>query len=317
MVTKSDPEIKETDQTARSVQENTTEKKKQSNLGVNIMITICSLVLLIGIGVLCYPSVADWWNRLVSSRAVGSYSQVVKEIPKVDKEKMLAEAKQYNEDLLTVPDRFHPSEEMDARYKKTLDVTGTGIMGYVSIPKLKQQMPIYHGTAETVLQIATGHIEGTSLPVGGPSTHVAISGHTGLPSAKLFTGLDTMQKGDQFSVTVLDKQLWYQVDQIKVVLPGELQDLAIEQGKDYMTLITCTPYGVNSHRLLVRGHAIPAPTNDPTHYEDTRDLMNQAIALAALVFLVLALITFWLIRRRAKKRAAAALAAKATEELQK
>ncbi|EFA22503.1 sortase family protein [Bifidobacterium gallicum DSM 20093 = LMG 11596] len=277
--------------------------KKKSNAFMNIMIAICSLALLGGIGVLAYPSFADWWNRLHSSRAVASYVEQVNDMSAENKAKLLEGAKQYNTDLLSFPNRFQPSDAEHEYYEKTLDVTGTGIMGYISIPKLEQRMPIYHGTEETVLQIAAGHLEGSSLPVGGPSTHAAISGHTGLPSAELFTGLDTLKEGDQFSVTVLDDEHWYQVDQINVVLPGDMNNLAIEDGKDYLTLITCTPYGVNSHRLLVRGHAIPTPpTAKDVQYPSAQDMTNMAIAIAAGVFLVLALLVWWLIRRKAKKK---------------
>lgn len=278
--------------------------KKKSNVGVNIMIAFFSLVLLAGIGVLCYPTFADWWNRMHQSRAVATYIEATEDLSKEKKAAMLEQAHQYNQDLLNVSDRWHLTDDQLATYNNTLDVTGTGIMGYVSIPKIKVQLPVYHGTSETVLQIAIGHLTGSSLPVGGENTHAVASGHTGLPSARLLTGLDQMEVGDNFYVTVLDEQHWYQVSEINVVLPTEMSKLDIENGKDYMTLVTCTPYGVNSHRLLVRGHAIPAPqTVDETKYDNPKTMMAITIAAIALVFILLVLLAVWLIRRRAKARA--------------
>lgn len=161
------------------------------------------------------------------------------------------------------------TDEQKREYNETLDIIGTGIMGYVTIPRIKVKLPVYHGTSDGVLQIAAGHLAGTSLPVGGATTHAVVSGHTGLPSARLLTGLDELQKGDTFAFHVLDETYTYQVDQISVVLPSEISKLNIESGADYATLITCTPYGVNSHRLLVRGHRIPNPkVPDSTQYDE-------------------------------------------------
>ena len=152
--------------------------------------------------------------------------------------------------------RYALTEEQKERYEKLLNVSGDGIMAYIEIPKIGCRLPIYHGTKESALQIAAGHLEWSSLPVGGESAHCVISGHRGLPRAKLFTDLDKMEEGDQFFITVLNKRLTYEVDQIQVVEPEEVEDLAIEKGKDYVTLVTCTPYAINTHRLLVRGHRI-------------------------------------------------------------
>ncbi|MEE1324712.1 MAG: class C sortase [Bifidobacteriaceae bacterium] len=264
------------------------------------MIVVCALVLLGGIGLLLYPTFADWWNRQHASRAVASYVEQVDNMDKEKKQAMLQQARDYNAKLVTLPDRWHLTDEEKAEYEKTLDVTGTGIMGYLSIPKLKTQLPIYHGTDETVLQIAGGHLEGTSLPVGGKDTHAAVSGHTGLPSAKLFTGLDSLVKGDTFSFTVLDETYTYQVDQIRTVLPTEMRDLDFNPEADYATLITCTPYGVNSHRLLVRGHRIPTPVEheDQSVYQEANRNQTIAIGVAlALVILFIAWITSIVIRR--------------------
>lgn len=182
--------------------------------------------------------------------------------------------------------RFNLTDEERAKYEKTLDVTGTGIMGYVEIPKISVSLPIYHGTDATVLQIAIGHIPGSSLPVGGQGTHCVISGHRGLPSARLFTDIDQLREGDLFMLNVLGKTLTYQVDQIRVVLPDELDDLAIDDGQDYCTLVTCTPYGVNTHRLLVRGHRVP---NQGAAVADGDMVqVSPAIVAAAITAVVLA-----------------------------
>ena len=182
-----------------------------------------------------------------------------KDMSGAERKAMLDAAHAYNERLVTNSDRWHMTDEQKREYDATLDVTGTGIMGYVTIPRIKVKLPVYHGTSDGVLQIAAGHLAGTSLPVGGATTHAVVSGHTGLPSARLLTGLDELKKGDTFAFHVLDETYTYQVDQISVVLPSEISKLNIEPGADYATLITCTPYGVNSHRLLVRGHRIPNP----------------------------------------------------------
>ncbi len=180
-------------------------------------------------------------------------------------------------------------------------------MGYLSIPKINVQLPIYHGTDEAVLQIALGHLTGSSLPVGGETSHSVVSGHTGLPSAKLITDLDQLKKGDLFQYTVLDRTLTYEVDEINVVLPGEMDKLNLEPGADYSTLITCTPYGVNSHRLLVRGHRVSNPPAEKVaaHYDEPESMLWTAIAIGAGVLLVLLLLAIWLVRRRGKKRKAA------------
>lgn len=171
-------------------------------------------------------------------------------------ERMWNDAVEYNTNLLSKSNRYNMTDEQRAEYESILDVTGTGIMGYIEIPSIDVSLPIYHGTNESVLQIAIGHIESSSLPVGGIGTHCVISGHRGLPSAKLFTDIDQLQNGDRFLIQVLDRTLTYEVDQIRIVLPSELQDLEIDPNQDYCTLVTCTPYGVNTHRLLVRGHRV-------------------------------------------------------------
>ncbi len=216
-----------------------------------------TLLLIVGIGVAAYPFVSDWWNDQHQTRAIASYQQVVEQTSDEDRQRMWDEAVAYNQSLPAGLGRFNLSDEDRARYQATLDVTGTGIMGYVDIPKINVNLPIYHGTDDTVLQVAIGHIAGSSLPVGGQGTHCVVSGHRGLPSARLFSDIDQLREGDVFMLHTLGQTMTYQVDQIRTVLPNELDDLAIDPGLDLCTLVTCTPYGVNTHRLLVRGHRIP------------------------------------------------------------
>ena len=212
------------------------------------------LILFLGVAILLYPTVSDYWNSFHQSRAIASYIEQIENIDPADYEAEWARARAYNEELPKKANRFKLSDEEYAEYETLLNLTGSGIMGYIEIPKINCTLPIYHGTDEAVLQIAVGHIEGTSLPTGDIGTHAVLSGHRGLPSAKLFTDLDQMEEGDLFVIRVLDEIMTYQVDQILIVLPEELDALAIDSTKDYCTLETCTPYGINSHRLLVRGH---------------------------------------------------------------
>jgi len=214
---------------------------------------ILVIVLILGVMILLYPTVSDYWNSFHQSRAIASYLEEIENIDPVNYEREWARAEQYNEALLNKPNRFVLSDEDYAEYETLLNLTGSGIMGYIEIPKINCSLPVYHGTDEAVLQIAVGHIEGTSLPTGGPGTHTVLSGHRGLPSARLFTDLDQMEEGDLFVIRVMDRVMTYMVDQVLIVLPEEMDGLAIDPDEDYCTLVTCTPYGINSHRLLVRG----------------------------------------------------------------
>lgn len=214
------------------------------------------LLLLAGLSLLLYPTVSDYWNSLHQSRAIASYAEKVAEIDDDRYEQFWADAQAYNKTLLGKTGRYHLTDEERMEYEKLLNVSGNGIIGYIEIPDIECSLPIYQGIDESILQIAVGHIEWTSLPVGGENTHCVISGHRGLPSAKLFSDLDKMVIGDSFVIRVLDEVLTYEVDQIRIVLPSQLDELKIEKGKDYFTLLTCTPYGINTHRLLVRGHRI-------------------------------------------------------------
>ena len=214
------------------------------------------LILLIGVSLLLYPTFADWWNSFHQTRAIASYSEEVANIDDDRYAELWTAAREYNLALLDRENGFWLSEERKEEYQSLLNIGGNGIMGYIEIPELKITLPIYHGTDEAVLQIAVGHLDWSSLPVGGSSTHCVLSGHRGLPSARLFTDLDKMVEGDLFLLRILDEVLTYEVDQIRIVLPHEVDDLVIEENKDLCTLVTCTPYGVNSHRLLIRGHRV-------------------------------------------------------------
>ena len=220
-----------------------------------------STVLLIatfvaGLSLLLYPTVSNYWNTLHASRAVATYVDAVQNMGEDKRREMLQKAIDYNKSLTSDNQRLTISSARRQEYESILDVDGNGMIGYIEIPNVNITLPVYHGTNDDVLQIAVGHLDWTSLPVGGTSTHCVLSGHRGLPSAKLFTNLDQVKEGDTFVIRVLDEVLTYEVDQIRIVEPAAVDDLMIENGKDYCTLVTCTPDGVNSHRLLVRGHRV-------------------------------------------------------------
>lgn len=222
----------------------------------NLSTVLLMVVLLAGLSLLLYPTVSDYWNSFHQSRAIASYAESVAGIDEAEYERLWLEAQEYNRKLLEKSNPFLVDESDWEEYAAQLDISGGDVMGYIEIPKIECTLPIHHGTSESVLQVAVGHIQGSSLPVGGESTHCVLSGHRGLPSAKLFTNLDQLEAGDIFVLRVLDETLTYQVDQIHIVLPTEMEDLAVSPGRDYCTLVTCTPYGINTHRLLVRGTRI-------------------------------------------------------------
>lgn len=214
------------------------------------------LAFFAGLSLLLYPTVSDYWNSLHASQAVADYAENVRNLEAEKYEQVLQDARNYNQMLPYKHTTFALSEEEKEAYDALLDISGTGVMGYIEIPTVNISLLVYHGTEDAVLQIAVGHLEWSSLPVGGESTHCVLSGHRGLPSAKLFTNLDKLVAGDKFIMRVLDEVLTYEVDQILIVEPTDVSTLMIEAGKDLCTLVTCTPYGINSHRLLVRGHRI-------------------------------------------------------------
>ena len=224
--------------------------KKRSKVGILLI-----LMLFVGICLLIYPSLSQYWNSKTQSRAVENYQDILASLKEEDYSAYFEQAHQYNRDLNALAFPLLDYNQLET-YEQTLDVSGTSVMGVVTIEKLGVELPIYHSVRSEVLDIACGHLEGTSLPVGGESTHCVLSAHRGLPHAKLFTDLDKMELGDTFTVTVLNQTVTYQVDQIKVVEPNVVEDIYIVEGEDYCTLLTCTPYGINSHRLLVRGTRI-------------------------------------------------------------
>lgn len=276
------------------------------------------LVILVGIGILVYPSLSEYLAEIHGSRTTASYDDSVSKLQQQQLDELLAEAQEYNRKLAEQSDGLDiidntESEDKSDPYWQLLNIDDTGMMGYITIPRLNTTIPIYHGTSESLLQVGVGHMESTSLPVGGESTHAALSGHRGLPTASLFTDLDQMQLGDQFYIKVLGQTLDYEVDQILTVLPDETEALAITPGKDYVTLVTCTPYGVNSHRLLVRGHRIPyteeataeaAATQSPDSWFRTLPIQFRHGLIGAAVILVIVLLRrlVMLLYRKCKKR---------------
>ncbi len=275
-------------------------KKNRSNI-------ILILIFLVGLSVMLYPTVSDYINQKNQSRAVASYSEEVENLSDVDYQAYFDAADDYNRRLAETPDAFYRPEEVSG-YTDTLDVSGTGIMGYITISKIGVELPIYHGTSDGVLQVAAGHLEGSSLPVGGAGTHAVISAHRGLPSAKLFTNLDELEAGDTFTITVLDRVLTYEVDQISIVLPTETDLLQPVEGKDYVTLMTCTPYGINTHRLLVRGKRIENAENQK-HIRVTADALRiepiivaPALAVPMLLVMLVVMLAVPHLRKRKNQR---------------
>lgn len=218
------------------------------------------IMFIVGLSVLLYPAISEYINSKHASRVISEYNEKLSDSSESELNELFAEAENYNKRIRDNPSAFFEPSLIDG-YEDVLDITGTGIMGYIDIDKINVELPIYHGIRKEVLQIGAGHLTGTSLPVGGESTHCVLSGHRGLPSARLFTDLDELEIGDTFTINVLDRRFTYEVDQIKTVLPEEYDDLRIVDGKDYCTLLTCTPYGINTHRLLVRGVRIENDEN--------------------------------------------------------
>lgn len=263
------------------------------------------LILVVGLSLMLYPSFSNWWNEAHQSRAIAAYSQEVSKLDENRYDELWQQAWEYNRSLVGRENAYLLDDSQKAEYERLLDVSGMGIMGYIEIPSLKVSLPIYHGTEESVLQVAVGHLEWTSLPVGGESTHCILSGHRGLPSAKLFTDLDRLVVGDRFRLGVLDQVLTYEVDQILIVEPQDTEALLIEEGKDLCTLVTCTPYGINTHRLLVRGHRVETE-KDAKNVRVTSDAIQiepylVAPVVAAPILLVL-LLGLLIPRRRNKRR---------------
>lgn len=276
-------------------------KKKNNNWTTVFLV----LLLLAGVSLLLYPSLSDYWNSMHQTRAIASYAETVSQLDTAQYDEMWKAAQDYNRSLAQRETAFALTDEQKAAYESFLDVSGLGVMGYIEIPEIDCSLPIYHGTEESVLQVAVGHLEWSSLPVGGEGTHCVLSGHRGLPSAKLFTNLDKLAVGDTFLLRVLDEVLTYEVDQILIVEPEQVDALGIVPGEDYCTLVTCTPYGINTHRLLVRGHRVENTpeaarmhvTADATQFDPL--LVAPVLAIPVLLLLLMILLVP---KRRRKSR---------------
>lgn len=258
-------------------------------------------IFLIGLSLLLYPSFSDYWNSLHQSRAIANYAAQVAQIDDDEYEKIWSAAWEYNQALLQRLNNYVLTEDQAAEYATLLNTGGNGVMAYIEIPSIGVSLPIYHGTDEAVLQVAVGHLEWTSLPVGGASSHCVVSGHRGLPSARLFTDLDKLTEGDLFILRVLDEVLTYEVDQILIVEPDQTESLMVEEGQDLCTLVTCTPYGINSHRLLVRGHRVDNVTQNKSIRVTADAILVEPVIVApilAMPVLLVMLIMLMLPRRK-------------------
>lgn len=266
----------------------------------NILLVI---IFLIGLSLLLYPTFSDYWNSFHQSRAIASYAETVAQLDNEEYDKIWEAAKEYNGKLRQKASTLALTEEQLEEYNSQLNISGDGVMGYIEIPSIDVHLPIYHGTEESVLQVAVGHIEGTSLPTGGIGTHAVFSGHRGLPSAKLFTDLDELIVGDTFIFRILDETLTYEVDQILIVEPQEIDELMIDPEKDLCTLVTCTPYGINSHRLLVRGHRVEN-AEETQELRVTADAMRiEPVVVAPMIAVPVLLVLFlWLMLKYRKPK---------------
>ena len=271
----------------------------------NLVSILLVLALIVGLGLIIYPSFSDYWNSFHQSQAIMSYASDVSKISTEEYEKVIQAAQEYNKKMAEHGVIWEMTDEQLEAYNEELNMTGTGVMGYLDITKINIRLPIYHGTSDAVLQTSIGHIEGSSLPVGGESTHSILSGHRGLPSARLFTDLDKLVLGDTWTIHILSETLTYEVDQIRIVEPYDLSELNIKKGKDYCTLVTCTPYGINTHRLLVRGHRIANASGEAHVVADALQIepvyIAPFIAVPVLLLLVLTVFVTSGIERRTKR----------------
>ena len=284
-----------------------TKKKKKRNFIWNIFF---ALVFLAGAGVFLYPTVSDMWNQYRNAKLVSKYDEAVTDLSDNEYEKLWNEAKEYNTEhpVNSIVDAFEKEDDyvLTHPYDQVLDPNGDGLMGSIEIPKINAKLAIYHGLSKTVLEKGVGHVEGTSLPIGGKSTHAVLAAHRGLPSAKLFTDLDQIEKGDIFILHILGKNLAYKVDQIKTVLPSETGELDIIEGEDHVTLVTCTPYGVNTHRLLVRGirteYVEKEEANNTIPQKIAQTDPKKIMAAGGAVLVILILLVYLIIRNSGKRR---------------
>lgn len=269
-------------------------KKTKSKIVTALMI----LCVVVGVGFIAYPTVSNLWNRMHAARVIENYDGRVDELSAQELEKMWEAAYEYNQDLNDTPD-FTTNAELKNRYFQILNVDDHGMIGYITIDKIDVNLPVYHDVEDYHLEVAAGHLKETSFPIGGGSTHAVILGHRGLPGARLFTDLDSVTEDDIFKIHILDRVFSYKVDQIRVVLPNEVSDLRTEIGKDYCTLVTCTPYGVNTHRLLVRGKLMDSGTGDAS-FISTEVIRIERMFIASVIAIPMLLIVliYLIIRRR-------------------
>lgn len=282
-------------------------RKKKPYFKINSSTIILLTAFLIGLGIVLYPSVSDYINARHQTRAIAGYREAVEDLTEEDYARLRQEADDFNRELEEAGSILTLTDAQEEEYYSLLDPAGTGMMGYLEIESIDVYLPVYHGTEDTVLQVGAGHVEGSSLPVGGEGTHCVLSGHRGLPSSILLSELDQMEEGDVFLLHVLDETLAYEVDQIRIVLPDEVGDLAILPGEDLCTLVTCTPYGVNTHRLLVRGHRVEYTEKTMEYGQADAELIDPLIVasvLAVPVFVILlaVLLTEPLWRKKRRKR---------------
>lgn len=273
----------------------------------HLVTIVLVLILVVGLSLLLYPTFSEWWNSFHQTRAIAGYKEAVENLDEESYAQILADAKAYNEKLAQKGTSWILSDEEMEEYESLLNLAGNGVMGVISIPAIDVELPIYHDTQKEILQVAVGHIPGSSLPVGGESSHCVLSGHRGLTSARLFTDLDKVAEGDTFTLTVLKEVLTYEVDQILIVEPDDTSALRIEQNKDYCTLVTCTPYGINSHRLLIRGHRVETVEERVVSREATQiEPVYVAMVIGGFLIVLLAvgaLVRSGLRSRRYKKAA--------------
>lgn len=261
--------------------------RKKGNKSTLILLAI----FFVGLSVMLYPAIADYWNSKTQTEAIVDYEQIIMNMPKEDYSNVFKDANQYNEELAKLDMPLIEYHKLD-RYFDILNVNGAGMMGYIVIDKIGVELPIYHTTDESVLNVAVGHLQGSSFPVGGKNTHAVLSAHRGLPSSTLFTHLDHLEIGDEFQFKILDETITYAVDQIVIVNPDETKELAIAEGKEYCTLVTCTPYGINTHRMLVRGVKVDSVKSKKLYitsdaYRIDSLIVTPVVALPMIVTLML------------------------------
>lgn len=267
----------------------------------NLVTIILVGLMIIGAGLIIYPSFSDYWNSFTQSRVIMNYADSISGMDPEEYERIMSSARQFNEELKEKESRWTMTEEERSRYMSELNADGAGSMGYITIPKVDIMLPVYHGTEEKVLQSAIGHIEGSSLPVGGEGTHCVLSGHRGLPSARLFTDLDKLKEGDTFTLTIMNEMLTYQIDQVRIVDPTDYSLLQLEEGADYCTLLTCTPYGINTERLLVRGKRIANPNGEAKVVADAIQVEATYVAPFIAVPIIFVLLLWMVIAARARR----------------